>query len=217
MTVLEPRISIRPRVARTFGIGLTAYGLVGVVLLAVTFLAAGSGLDRVERLTTSLSGTVDVAARTARSSATALTDLKTGVGQGAAGARDASQLAQQASTTSAQLATAMGISIFGTQPFLPMATSFQQLGAQLENLSTNLETIGTALDTSGRDLDDVQAQMSQLATRLEAVTLPGGAVGIVGAGGLRLTVVALLIWLSIPAIGSLLVGLALLTAIRRVR
>jgi hypothetical protein len=58
--------------------------------------------------------------------------------------------------------------------------------------------------------------MSGLATRLEAVTLPGGAAGIVGAGGLRLTVLALLIWLAIPAIGSLLVGLALLAAIRRI-
>jgi hypothetical protein len=216
MTVSEPRITLRPRVARAFGIGLTAYGLVGILLLAVTFLAAGSAVDRIERLSGSLSGTLDAAASTARSSTTALSDLQTGVRQGATGARDAGDLAGQASTTSAQLATAMGISIFGSQPFLPMATSFQQLAAQLDSLSTNLETIGTALDTSGRDLDDVEAQMGSLATRLEAVTLPGGAAGIVGAGGLRLTVLALLVWLAIPAIGSLLVGLALLAAIRRI-
>jgi hypothetical protein len=216
MTVSEPRITLRPRVARAFGIGLTAYGLVGILLLAVTFLAAGSAVDHIERLSGSLSATLDAAASTARSSTTALSDLQTGVSQGATGARDAGDLAGQASTTSAQLATAMGISIFGSQPFLPMATSFQQLAAQLDSLSTNLDTIGAALDTSGRDLDDVQAQMSGLATRLEAVTLPGGAAGIVGAGGLRLTVLALLIWLAIPAIGSLLVGLALLAAIRRI-
>jgi hypothetical protein len=214
MTLVQPTLTVRPRVAHAFGIGLTAYGLVGIVLLAVTFLAAGSGIDRVERLTANLSGTLDLAATSARSSATALTDLESGIQQGASGARDASRLADQASVTSQQLAAAMSLSIFGTQPLLPMATSFQQLGTQLDSLSTNLDGIGTALDTSGRDLDDVQTQVSLLATKLESITGGNGAAAIIGGGGLRLTFMALLLWLAIPALGSLLVGIALLMALR---
>jgi hypothetical protein len=216
MTIVEPTLTVRPRVVRAFGIGLTAYGLVGIVLLAVTFLAAGSGIDRVERLTANLSGTLDLAATSARSSATALSNLESGVQQGVSGARDASRLADQASVTSQQLAAAMSVSIFGTQPLLPMATSFQQLAGQLDSLSTNLDGIGTALNTSGRDLGDVQTQVSLLASRLESITGPSGAVSVIGGGGLRLTFMALLVWLAIPALGSLLVGIALLTAVRRV-
>lgn len=216
MTVLEPQLTIRPRVARAAGIGLVGYGLVAIVLLALTFVVAGSSVDRLERLNGSLAGTLDLAATTARSSARALDDLGDGIAQGVDGARDASRLADQASTTSAQLAAAMGLSIFGTQPLLPMATSFQQLSDQLANLSTNLDSIGSALDTSGQDLGEVRSQMSLLATRLAKIAGPTGSAGIIGSGGLRLAFTALLLLLAIPAVGSLLVGLALLAAVHRV-
>jgi hypothetical protein len=216
MTVIEPQLTIRPRVARAAGIGLVAYGLVAIVLLALTFVVAGSSIDRLERLNGSLAGTLDLAATTARSSARALDDLGDGIAQGVDGARDASRLADQASTTSAQLATAMGLSIFGTRPLLPMATSFQQLSDQLASLSTNLDSIGSALDTSGQDLDEVRSQMTLLATRLASLAGPTGSTGIIGTGGLRLAFTALLLLLAIPAVGALLVGLTLLMAVRRV-
>jgi hypothetical protein len=212
---VEPQIRVRAPVARAFAIGLVAYGIVGILLLAVTFVAGGAGVDRVERLTASLSGTLDVAANAARTSATAMTNLEAGVAQGVSGARDASQLADQASATSAQLAAAMRISLFGTQPLLPLAASFEQLSGQLDSLSTNLDNIGGALDTSGTDLGSVQRQMDRLATRLEEIVVPNGAVAMIGAGGLRLTFMALLLWLAIPAVGALVVGLALLSAVRR--
>jgi hypothetical protein len=212
---VEPQIRVRAPVARAFAIGLVAYGIVGILLLAVTFVAGGAGVDRVERLTASLSGTLDVAANAARTSATAMTNLEAGVAQGVSGARDASQLADQASATSAQLAAAMRISLFGTQPLLPLAASFEQLSGQLDSLSTNLDAIGGALDTSDSDLGSVQRQMDRLATRLEEIVVPNGAVAMIGAGGLRLTFMALLLWLAIPAVGALVVGLALLSAVRR--
>ena len=208
-------ISVGPRVARAAGIGLTAYGLVGIVLIVIALLVGGAALGRVERLTSSLSGTLAAAATTSRTSVTALGNLRDGVTRSSTAASDAGGLVDQASTTSSQLAAAMTISILGAQPLLPMATSFNDLSTQLQSLSGDLREIGTALDTSGSDLDRLEADMRQMTTRLEALSGTNGTASIISGGGLRLALLALLIWLAVPAIGALVVGLALLGFLRR--
>ena len=211
-------VSIGPGVARAAGIGLTAYGAVGIVLIVVALVVGGSALGRVERLTGSLSSTLSAAATSARSSATALRNLRAGVTQSSTAADDAGALVDEASTTSSQLAAAMSLSIFGTQPLLPMAASFNQLSTQLQSLSGDLDAIGSALDTSGSDLDRLEGDIDRLATRLEGLNgSQGGAQGsavIVKSGELWFALVALLVWLSIPALGSLLLGLALVFLVR---
>lgn len=208
-------VSVGPGVARAAGIGLTAYGLVGIVLIVITLLVGGAALGRLERLSGSLGSTLTAASTTARSSATALGNLRGGVSKSSAAAGDAGRLVDQASTTSSQLAAAMSLSIFGTQPLLPMAASFSDLSTQLQSLSGDLRSIGSALDTSGSDLDRLKADMDRLTARLEALSGTGGTTSIVAAGGLRLAFLALLVWLAIPAVGSLLLGLALIGFIRR--
>jgi hypothetical protein len=208
-------LSVGPRVARAAGIGLTAYGLVGIVLIVIALLVGGAALGRVERLTSSLSGTLAAAVTTSRTSVTALGNLRDGVTRSSTAASDAGGLVDQASTTSSQLAAAMTISILGAQPLLPMATSFNDLSTQLQSLSGDLREIGTALDTSGSDLDRLEADMRQMTTRLEALSGTNGTASIISGGGLRLALLALLIWLAVPAIGALVVGLALLGFLRR--
>ena len=215
MTYRPPAaISIDPRVARAAGIGLTAYGLIGIVLIVLALLAGGSALARVERLSGSLDGTLRAAATTARSSATALDNLRDGVGRSSTATADAGRLADQASLTSSQLATAMSLRILGAQPLLPMADSFTDLSTQLDSLSNDLRSIGTALDTSEGDLDGLRGDVGDLASRLEALAGPSGTAATVSGGALRLAFLTLLLWLAIPAIGALLVGLALLGFIR---
>jgi hypothetical protein len=211
----QAAIRVEPRVARAAGIGLTVYGVVGIVLIVVALFVGGAALQRVERLTSSLSGTLTAAATTSRTSVTALGNLRAGVTRSSTAAGDAGTLVDQASTTSSQLAAAMTISILGTQPLLPMATSFNDLSTQLQSLSGDLRQIGAALDTSGSDLDRLEADMRQLTTRLDALDGGNGTASVISGGGLRLAFVALLIWLAIPAVGALLVGLALLGFLRR--
>lgn len=205
-------IIIGPSVARAAGIGLTAYGLIGIVLIAVTLLVGGAALGRVERLTGSLNGTLTAAATTARSSVKALGNLQEGVATSSTAAHDASGLVDQASATSAQLGAAMTLSILGAQPLLPMAASFNDLSTQLHGLSGDLRSIGSALDTSASDLEGLQLDMERLTTRLESLDTSSG---IVTGGNLRLALLALLTWLAIPALGSLLLGIALLAFVRR--
>lgn len=216
MTYRPPvAISVDPRVARAAGIGLTAYGLVGILLIVVTLLVGGSALARVERLSGSLDSTLAAAASTARSSAATLDNLRDGVGRSSTATADAGHLADQASLTSSQLATAMNVRILGSQPLAGMAGSFSDLSTQLDSLSGDLRAIGTALDTSTADLDRLRADVGALASRLEGLAGPSGAAATISGGALRLAFVALLIWLAIPALGALLVGLALLGFIRR--
>jgi hypothetical protein len=208
-------VSIGPGVARAAGIGLVAYGLLGIVLIVVSLVIGGSALGRAERLTGSLSSTLTAAATTARSSTTALGNLRGGVAQSSTAADDAGSLVDQASNTSSQLAAAMSLSIFGTQPLLPMAANFNELSTQLQSLSTDLDSISSALDTSGTDLDRLRGDMERLTVRLEELTGSGGAAAIIAGGGLRLAFLALLARLSVPALGSLLLGAALLFFVRR--
>ncbi len=217
MTVVPPvrTISIGPRTARAVAIGLTAYGVIGVVLLTVAFLVGGSAVDRIERLSVTLDGTLRAAAGTARSSVSALDNLDVGVGQGSSAAADAGRLADQAAVTSAQLSAAMGLSILGAQPLLPMAASFNDLTTQLRSLSGDLRSIGSALETSGRDLDGVRANMGELATRLEGLNTGGSSATIAPGSTLRLAFLGLLLWLAVPAVGALLIGIALLSVVRR--
>lgn len=171
-------------------------------------IALAVGLDatgRIERLSDSLSSTLDAAAATARSSATALTSLQDGVKQGSAGAANAGKLAEQASTTSGELGAAMSLSLLGAQPLLPLAGQFGDLSTQLRSLSSDLRSI----DTSGKELGHVQVGVQSLATRLEALTSRTGA-EVVPAGTLRLAFLGLLLWLAIPAVGALALGVTLL-------
>ncbi len=208
-------ISIGPGVARAAGVGLVAYGVLGIVLIVVSLVVGSAGLGRAEQLTGSLSSTLTAAATTARSSVTALDNLRGGVTQSSTAADDAGKLVDQASSTSAQLAAAMSLSIFGTQPLLPMAANFNELSTQLQSLSGDLDSISTALDTSGSDLDRLHDDMQRLTVRLEGLSGSRGTAAIIAGGGLRLAFLALLAWLSVPALGSLLLGAALLFFVRR--
>lgn len=129
--------------------------------------------------------------------------------QGSAGAANAGKLTEQASTTSGELGAAMSLSLLGAQPLLPLAGQFGDLSTQLRSLSSDLRSIGTALDTSGKDLGHVQVDVQSLATRLEALTSRTGA-EVVPAGTLRLAFLGLLLWLAIPAVGALALGVTLL-------
>ncbi len=208
-------ISIGPDVARATGIGLTVYGVLGIVLIVVALLVGGAAFDRVERLSGSLDGTLSAAASTARTSTSALGNLHGGVTQSSTAADDAGRLVDQAAATSAQLSAAMSASILGAQPLLPMASSFNDLSTQLRSLSGDLRSIGSALDTSGSDLSRLEADMRQLTARLDTLTGPNGSASVISDGGLRLALLALLSLMAIPAIGALLVGLALLGFLRR--
>ncbi|HEX5397084.1 MAG TPA: hypothetical protein VFX74_08345, partial [Candidatus Limnocylindria bacterium] len=103
----QAAIRVAPRVVRAAGIGLTVYGVVGIVLIVVAMLVGGAALQRVERLTSSLSGTLTAAASTSRTSVAALGNLRGGVSRSSTAASDAGTLVDRASTTSSQLAAAM--------------------------------------------------------------------------------------------------------------
>ena len=189
------------------GWGLIVYGLLGIAIV-VTGAGIGLGIaDRIERLATAADGTLDAAARSTRAAATSFASVDGSLAEAETSSVQAADLARDASATLAALANAMELSIFGAQPLLPLAGNFRDSADQAEALGSTLDNVSSSLDGTRSDAAGIGVELETLADELE--TLQGAADP--GDGGLlRLFVVLLLAWITVPAVGGILLGMSLL-------
>ena len=194
---------------RALAWGLILYGLAGVILVvagAIVGLDIGS---RVERLAGDADGTLAAAARATEATADAFVDVDTSLDEAETSATSAAALAREAAGTLRSLAFAMELSILGAQPLLPMAADFVASADQAEDLADTLTSVGSSLGDTRADTARIGAELQTLGTRLEDLRGSSGA-----ADGdpppLRLFIGLLLAWLAVPALASLVTGLALL-------
>ena len=151
---------------RTLGWLLIAYAGIGAAFLVVALLVGGPLMARVERLTTSAAGSLDSAAAAAAAAADSLTGFDDGLAQARSSTEQASGLTADAARTMDSLADAMGISVLGAQPLLPLAADFRTSAGQLRDLGGSLRGIGQALTTNQADLAAVGVQLDRLAQEL---------------------------------------------------
>lgn len=205
---------ISARALRTAGWGLIAYGVIGLLLLALVVFVGAGPLATAESLLASLGGTLDAAADTARSSSTALVSVDSGLGAARTSTEEAGTLVADAAATSNRLADAMSLTILGTQPLVGLAADFRSIAEQLSSVGGSLEQVSAALETSTSDLAAVRDDVDRLALEIEAVR--GAATDEDGGGdvSLRLAYYGLLAWLVLPAIGALIIGWSLLRVAR---
>jgi hypothetical protein len=181
------------------------WGLVGLVLIGV---GLGTGLDlaaRAETLVTSTERSLAAASVSTRRAADALEGVGEGIGQARDSAVRAASLAGDAGETLDGLANSMSVSIFGTQPFLPLAADFMRSADEAEALADELSALGDSLAATGDDTALLTAELGELAAALEA----SGDVS--GAPPVRLALGVTLLWIALPTIGALVVGGALAT------
>jgi hypothetical protein len=130
--------------------------------------------------------------------------------QARSSATDAASLSREAAATSADLANAMSISIFGAQPLIGLADDFSAMSGHLQGLAVDLDGISAALTGSdddlarvGRRLRSLAADLSDLRDRVEARTdeplIP-----------LSLLFYGFLLWQALLVVASLAVGVILL-------
>ena len=188
------------RSARTLAAALIAYGVLGcVVVLALTLAVAPamSTLDALARSSADVQGTL-----------TTTRDAFDGFGTSLIEARRSSERAASTARTTAktarQLGDAMGISIFGARPLLPIANGFQQQSSDLDALATELDALGTALARDETDVESLRDQVTALRDR--AIVLSASAPETLP---LAPILYALLAWLALQAIGAIWVGGAL--------
>jgi flavin-binding protein dodecin len=206
-------------VLRLLGSALIAYGLAGIVILAVIGLSVGRPLADMASIGSSVSEqqaaaleALDRASDTIDETAAAVRNMETSLTE----AHDATQRSATLSRGMAQtmygLAIQMQITILGIQPLIGLAPSFEQSGAQLDLLAADIDSISTALDANREDtvavadgLDELGASIGRLrdavANGPDLTTIAEGLVPV------QLGLLALIAWLLVAAVGSVLAGL----------
>ena len=192
--------------------GLIAYGVVGLVVVVGGAIVGLQAAGRVERMASAADDALVAAARSTRAAATSFTSIDGSLANAQLSADQAAVLADEASGTLDALAASMRLSIFGSQPLLPMAAEFETSADQAAELAVTLESVGGSLDATRGDAADIGLELESLAGELEAVRSADSEAG--AAAPIGLFIGLLLAWLAVPAVAALVFGVSLLRGSR---
>lgn len=192
------------RYARPLGLALAAWGLLGLVLIGLVALTVEPALDTADAL--GQRETVTDVQAALDTTVASLGGVGASVVEGRRAAEDAGIAVREIAATTEQLAQGMSLSIFGAQPFLPIAEGFRRQTHSLEQLATDLDALTTSLRRNESDVAALRASAVVLRDRVDSV-VPASAVP---ASSLRPLIYALLAWLALPAIGAIGAGVWLI-------
>jgi hypothetical protein len=203
------RIPIRRGTHGILGVGLIAYGLLGIGLISVALLflggriAAAGGTETGEDLNRTLQSSRDAL----REASAAVRGADTGLASAAVAAGSAGEMMGELSMSLRGLASALRISILGAQPFAGPAADFDRLADRASELGDDLEAVRAsvslaATDTSrlAQSIDRLELRMGDLQSSVDLATADGFAAA-------RLLLATLLLWLAVPAVISLWLGI----------
>ena len=210
---------LRRRRRRPLAWGLVAYGLVGIVLAAAcAFLLLRSMplLASIDRQRTEIVHALGL-------TADAIADIELGAGRAGDSLRSAAASARSAATLSDDLAVTMAslrdtstnLSILGSHPFGPLADDFDRVAGRASGLASSMTALAGSLDLNTADFESVRTDAVALrfqVTRLRDTLAGDGAALGDSLGGLLFVALAVLLWLTVPAIASLALGVAWLRA-----
>jgi hypothetical protein len=189
---------------------LVVYGLLGLLVLAGALAVGAPAIGRVEEMATSAASTMQSASRAATTAADAFDGFGASMEQARASASDAASLSRDAAATSAALADAMSVSIFGARPLIGLADEFTATSQQLQRLAVNLDGIGAALTGSDDDLARVELSLRSLAADLAELRMGIRAQADEPPISFSLLFYAFLVWQAMLVVASLAVGVMLL-------
>lgn len=193
---------------RAAGWMLVAYAILGFALVVLGAVVGMEAAARVERFTADADATLAAAAGATEAAAESLGNVDASLSEARASADSAGTLARDASRTFDSLASAMSITVLGTQPLLPLAAEFTATADQAAELADTLDDVAASLGDTRGDVARISPEMERLGEELANLGADPGGSG--GAPPVRLFVMVLLAWLLIQAAGSLLAGLSLI-------
>jgi uncharacterized protein YoxC len=209
------------------GIALIAYGVVGIVVLGAIGSVIGRPLDQAAELSVAIEeqrraalDSLDQATTTIDQTAVGVRGMEPSLSQAKAATDRASALSLGLSANMFELSRAMGITVFGVQPLIGLATGFDQTGQQLQLLSADVAAIGAALDANRDDVATVAASLDELSDSVEELETslregPRLAVSPGTLDGIRLAILALLGWMLVLALGAVVAGAYVVWLARR--
>ena len=218
----------RPAV-RLLGLGLIAYGLVGIAIFVIVALAINRPLERARTLSESveeqraaLIDALDQAEATIEQMSDGVGGMNTSLSDARAATDRAALIATGVSGSMFSLRDSMLITIpiIGGQPLAGLAPGFDNTGQQLSLLSQDLTAIGTALDLNRTDVIATAADLLELADavgELSSAVSDGPTVDISleTLDAMRMAIYAVAGWLVLLALGCVAVGFYFLLGGRR--
>lgn len=192
------------RYARPLGLALAAWGVLGLILIALVAVNAEPALAAAETL--SERETTDEIKTALETTIVSLGGVETSVVEGRRAAEGAGTAVREIARTTDQLAEAMSLSLFGQQPFLSIAQGFDRQTASLGDLAVDLDDLVSALRENETDVAALRASAVVLRDRVGRLA-PASPVP---ASTLRPLLYALLAWLALPALGAIAAGTWLL-------
>ena len=197
---------------RLLGWMLAIYGLVGMILVGGALLAMGPLVARASLAADSAGDSLAAAATALDHTAAAFDGFGHSLDDARTSSAHASQLLKDASVTSAQLADAMSVSIFGTQPLVSIAQSFRRNTDELRGVSEDVSTMSEAIGRNSRDVSAVRDDLRVLRDRVTQLARDAAASkdGPRVEPALRVIVYGLAMWLGLLATASFVAGAVLL-------
>ena len=191
---------------------LVIYGLIGLVLVGFALIGIGPLLARASVAADSAGDSLAAAATALDHTATAFDGFGRSLDDAKTSSAHAAQLLKSTSDTSAQLADAMSLNIFGAQPFLPIAQSFRRNTDELRGVSEDVSTMSEAIGRNSRDVSAVRDDLRVLRDRVTQLSRDAAASkdGPRVEPALRVIVYGLAIWLGLLATAAFVAGAVLL-------
>ena len=204
--------------ARRLGNGLVAFGVIGLILTTIMTIAWLTGLlairdldERLEADRQSTAAALADAATLMATSATALRSSADSLGSVGATLDDTARLLDSMSSTTADLADSLEVTILGQQPFADLAASFDAVSVDLERVSRDtallVDQVGQVrpdIQSAAVELRAVEASVSALAVRVSDFGAVEDLVALVRGYGLLSALISA--WLAILAAGCLWAG-----------
>ncbi|MEO7118598.1 MAG: hypothetical protein ABIZ34_06470 [Candidatus Limnocylindrales bacterium] len=203
---------------RALAAGLIAYGTTGLLILLVVGAGIFSGLDRVEGLSrtveeqrASITSALAAADLTMGSTGSALDGVNDSLADAQVSLTRVAGLATELSSTMGALASALNVSILGSQPFAGASEGFTNTALQLDSLAGEVSTTSASIGSNATDVAAVGTQVTRLQAAVADIRegLAGAPdTGVTGTdlGVLRLVIGALVAWLAVQAVAAVAAG-----------
>lgn len=208
-----------PRRRRRLAAGLIAYGVVGLLLVAVgvplivgplasVARIAGQQGEAVRWLDLTSQGLVDAGRGSSNAGAS--------LASAANAARNAASLAQELAASMAALRDASGQTILGLQPLGGLTGEFDRVASRASDMAASMQSLAGMLDRDTTDFASIAGDASSLRGQVDQLRATvASEVGGAGTGTwLVPAAILLLLWLATPALVSLVAGIWLLQTVR---
>ena len=205
---------------RWLGVGLVAFGVTGLGLIAAALVLVLGSLSSIDDAATGFERQKSDAVAMLRPASAALSDAADGAANATASLDQAAAAADRGAALTSRLATSFDglasletLEVLGVRPFGGAAGQFSGVGTDARALASDLTATAGSLRANATDGASVAADLRALAAQLDRLEASLGATSGSGATGMHLPILAveivllgLLGWMAVPALGSFWLG-----------